>query len=462
MTSLNRRSLLAGSAAAGVVALAGPARAQETPGVTATELKIGCTTSLSGPVSALGTIARCSDAYFKMVNEQGGIAGRKINFIFYDDAFNPAKTVEQTRKLIESDNVAFLFSMLGTSPNSAVVKYINANKVPHLFLSVNGDKWGDYATYPWTMGFAPSSRTEAQIFAKYALSQKPDAKFALLYQNDDLGKDFVNGLKDVLGAQYEARVKAVSYEVTDPTVDSQIVTLRASGADVLISGVTARFAAQAIRKVFELDWKPMHFVTSGASSVSSTIMPVGPERALGLITSTYIKDPSDPGMGRRRRDEGLFRLHGEILWRRQSEGGAQRLWLHGHLGAEEIAGAVQRQFLARQHHGPGQQSEKPRGPDAAAGRSRQHQPDQPPPAAADAAAALGRQGLCPVRQHHRGGQSLISAAVGNTKISLRMAHRRSKVGLNQSKETPDDHALSLPRRALVPAGVDAGRDGAAL
>jgi branched-chain amino acid transport system substrate-binding protein len=294
MTSLNRRSLLAGSAAAGVVALAGPTRAEDTPGVTASELKIGCTTSLSGPVSALGTIARCSDAYFKMINEQGGIAGRKISFIFYDDAFNPAKTVEQTRKLIESDNVAFLFSMLGTSPNSAVVKYINAAKVPHLFLSVNGDKWGDYQTYPWTMGFAPSSRTEAQIFAKYALSQKPDAKFALLYQNDDLGKDFVNGLRDVLGPRYDAQVKAVSYEVTDPTIDSQIVTLRSSNADVLISGVTAKFAAQAIRKVFELDWKPMHFVTSGASSASSTIIPVGPERAQGLITSVYLKDPSDP------------------------------------------------------------------------------------------------------------------------------------------------------------------------
>jgi branched-chain amino acid transport system substrate-binding protein len=294
MTSFDRRSLLAGSAAAGFIALAGTSRADETPGVTATELKIGCTTSLSGPVSALGTIAKCSDAYFRMINGQGGIAGRKINFIYYDDAFNPAKTVEQTRKLIESDNVAFLFSMLGTAPNSAVVKYINSKKVPHLFLSVNGDKWGDYENYPWTMGFAPSSRTEAQIFAKYALGQKPDARFALLYQNDDLGKDFVNGLRDVLGARYESLVKAVSYEVTDPTIDSQIVTLRATNADVLISGVTARFAAQAIRKIYELDWKPVHFVTSGASSVSSTIMPVGPERALGLITSVYIKDPSDP------------------------------------------------------------------------------------------------------------------------------------------------------------------------
>ncbi|MEH2623917.1 branched-chain amino acid transport system substrate-binding protein [Bradyrhizobium sp. AZCC 1719] len=294
MTSLDRRTLLAGSAAAGVVALASPSRAEDTPGVTATEIKIGCTTSLSGPVSALGTIAKCSDAYFRMINDQGGIAGRKINFIYYDDAFNPAKTVEQTRKLIESDNVAFLFSMLGTAPNSAVVKYVNSKKVPHLFLSVNGDKWGDYQNYPWTMGFAPSSRTEAQIFAKYALSQKPDAKFALLYQNDDLGKDFVNGLRDVLGPRYDSMVKAVSYEVTDPTIDSQVVALRASNADVLISGVTAKFAAQSIRKVFELDWKPMHFVTSGAASVASTIMPVGPERAVGVITSVYIKDPSDP------------------------------------------------------------------------------------------------------------------------------------------------------------------------
>jgi branched-chain amino acid transport system substrate-binding protein len=296
MTSLDRRSLLAGSAAASVAALAGirGARADETPGVSATEIKIGCTTSLSGPVSALGTIAKGEDAFFRMINDQGGIAGRKITFIYYDDAFNPAKTVEQTRRLIEGDNVAFLFSMLGTAPNSAVVKYINANKVPHLFLSVNGDKWGDYQTYPWTMGFAPSSRTEAQIFAKHGLSQKPDAKIALLYQNDDLGKDFVAGLRDVLGARYDSTVLALSHEVTDPTIDSQIVSLRASNADILVSGTTAKFAAQSIRKVFDLGWKPLHFITSGAASISSTINPAGPERAEGVITTTYIKDPSDP------------------------------------------------------------------------------------------------------------------------------------------------------------------------
>lgn len=294
MTLLNRRSLLTGSASAALLGAARIARAEDIPGVTETEIKIGSTIALSGPVSALGTIARCQTAYFKMINEAGGIAGRKIDFIYYDDAFNPAKTAEMTRQLIEADNVAFLFSQLGTAPNSAIVKYVNAKKVPHLFLSVNGDKWGDYKTYPWTMGFAPSARTEAQIFAKHALGEKPDAKFALLYQNDDLGKDFVAGLRDVLQARYESLVQAVSYEVTDPTIDSQLITLRASNADVLISGVTAKFSAQAIRKIYDLGWKPTHYITSGAASVASSIIPAGPERAIGLISSTYIKDPSDP------------------------------------------------------------------------------------------------------------------------------------------------------------------------
>ena len=291
---LNRRSLLAGAAT--VAALSGlrASRAEDTPGVTETEIRIGSTTSLSGPVSALGVQARCQEAYFRMINEQGGIAGRQIKYIYYDDAFNPAKTVEQTRRLIESDNVAFLFNMLGTAPNSAVVKYINAQKVPHLFLSVNGDKWGDYQTYPWTMGFAPSARTEAQIFAKYALSQIPNAKFGVLYQNDDLGKDFVNGLRDVLGVKFEPAVVVVSHEVTDPTIDSQIVSLRSGNPDVLISGTTAKFAAQSMRKIYELGWKPMHFIPSGAASISATINPVGPEKAQGVITSVYLKDVADP------------------------------------------------------------------------------------------------------------------------------------------------------------------------
>jgi branched-chain amino acid transport system substrate-binding protein len=296
MASIDRRAWLSGTGALALGALAGisTSRAEDTPGVTATEIRIGSTTSLSGPVSALGVQARCQEAYFRMLNEQGGIAGRQIKYIYYDDAFNPAKTVEQVRRLIESDNVAFLFNMLGTAPNSAVVKYINTAKVPHLFLSVNGDKWGDYQTYPWTMGFAPSARIEAQVFAKYALSQNPNAKFAVLYQNDDLGKDFVSGLRDVLGPRFETSAVVVSHEVTDPTIDSQIVTLRNGNPDVLISGTTAKFAAQSIRRLHELGWKPMHFIASGAASIASTIAPVGIEKAQGVISSAYIKDVSDP------------------------------------------------------------------------------------------------------------------------------------------------------------------------
>jgi branched-chain amino acid transport system substrate-binding protein len=291
MTSRQRRLILAGSAAAALAPRA--VFAQATPGVSATELKIGTTTSLSGPVSALGTINKAQAAYFKMLNEQGGIGGRKINYIILDDGFNPAKTLEQTRRLIEEDEVAFLFSQLGTGPNSAIVKYVNDKGVPHLFLSVNGDKWGDYKTYPWTLPFAPSARTEAQVFIKYALQQNPKAKIGILYQNDDLGRDFVAGAKDVLGAQYDSVVKAVSYEVTDPTVDSQLIQLKDSGADVLISGVTGKFGAMSIRKVFDLGWKPLHFITSGVSSVSSTIKPAGEDRSMAVITSVYMKDVTD-------------------------------------------------------------------------------------------------------------------------------------------------------------------------
>lgn len=294
MSATDRRSFLgAATAAAASLALPGLARAQANPGVTATELKIGTTTSLSGPVSALGTINKSQAAYFKMLNEQGGIAGRKIDYIILDDGFNPAKTLEQTRRLLEQDEVAFLFSQLGTGPNSAIVKYVNDKGVPHLFLSVNGDKWGDYKTYPWTLPFAPSARTESQIFIKYALQQNPKAKIGILYQNDDLGRDFVAGAKDVLGAQVDTVVKAVSFEVTDATVDSQLIQLQSWGADVLISGVTGKFGAMSIRKVSELGWKPMHFITSGVSSVSSTIKPAGEERSMGVITSVYMKDVTD-------------------------------------------------------------------------------------------------------------------------------------------------------------------------
>jgi branched-chain amino acid transport system substrate-binding protein len=294
--TLRRRSLLAGSTAAATLALAAPrlARANETPGVSATEIRIGSTTSLSGPVSALGVQAKCQEAFFRRINEKGGISGRKINYIYYDDGFSPPKTVEQTRRLIEEDKVAFLFNMLGTAPNSAVVKYINQKKVPHLFLSVNGDKWGDYKTNPWTMGFAPSARIESQIYTKYALQQKTNARFAILFQNDDLGKDYVAGVRDVLKEGFDKQAAAVSYEVTDPTVDSQIINLRATNADVVVLGGTAKFVAQALRSIHDLGWKAQVFIASGATSVAGVIEPVGRDRAVGVMSSAYVKDPNDP------------------------------------------------------------------------------------------------------------------------------------------------------------------------
>jgi len=296
MASRNRRTFLTGAAAAAASSALAPlpALAQSTPGVTATELRIGSTTSFSGPVSALGTINKVQAAYFRMLNEQGGIAGRKINYIVYDDGFAPPKTLEMTRRLIEQDEVAFLFSQLGTGPNSAIVKYVNQIGVPHLFLSVNGDKWGDFKQYPWTMPYAPSSRIEVQVFIKHALQTNPNAKIAILYQNDDFGRDFVTGARQALGAKYDSSVKALSYEVTDPTINSQLIELKTWGADVLISGVTGKFGAMAIRSVSELGWKPQHFVPSGVASITATINPVGPERAVGVITSVYTKDPADP------------------------------------------------------------------------------------------------------------------------------------------------------------------------
>ncbi|WP_149536082.1 ABC transporter substrate-binding protein [Siccirubricoccus phaeus] len=287
-----RRTLLAATAAG----LAAPrlARAQEAPGVTATELRIGNTMPYSGPASAYGSIGRSHQAFFRMINDQGGIAGRKINFITYDDGYSPPKTVEQVRRLVEQDRVAFLFNTLGTAANSAIVRYANQRKVPHLFLSTGADKWGNYRETPWTIGWQPSYRTEAQIYAKHLLEQKPNGKLALLYQNDDFGKDYVAGVRDVLGARFDGMVRTVSHEATDPTVDSQIVTLAGSGADIMLTATTPKFAAQSIRKVFEVGWRPLHYLTNVSISVGTVMEPAGPERGIGIITSAYLKDPTDP------------------------------------------------------------------------------------------------------------------------------------------------------------------------
>ena len=265
----------------------------DSPGVTATELKIGNTMPYSGPVSSYSPIGKLETAYFKMINEQGGIAGHKIDFISLDDGYSPPKTVEQTRRLVEEDQVAFLFNTLGTPTNSAIVRYVNQKKVPHLFVATGAAKWGDEKLYPWTTGFQPDYRTEAEIYAKYILQQKPDAKVAVLYQNDDFGKDYLFGLHAVFGDRYAKMVTEATYEPTDPTIDSQITTLQGSGADVLVVAAAPKFAAQAIRKVHDLGWKPMFFMTNVSISVGSVITPAGPDNAIGLISTGYLKDPTD-------------------------------------------------------------------------------------------------------------------------------------------------------------------------
>ena len=264
------------------------------PGATDTEIKIGQTMPYSGPASAYGTIGRAEGAYFKMINEQGGINGRKINFISLDDGYSPPRTVEQVRKLVEEEQVLLLFQTLGTPPNSAIHKYVNTKKIPHLFVSTGATKWGDPEHFPWTMGWQPNYQNEAHIYAKYLLQNKPGAKIAVLYQNDDYGKDYLKGLHDGLEKQAEKMVvKEVSYEVTDPTVDSQIVTLQASGADTFFIFATPKFAAQAIRKAYDVDWKPMTFINNVSSSVATVLQPAGLEKSAGLITALYVKDPTD-------------------------------------------------------------------------------------------------------------------------------------------------------------------------
>ena len=264
-------------------------------GATDTEIKIGNIMPYSGPASAYGVIGKTEDAYFRKINAEGGINGRKITFISYDDAYTPPKTVEQARKLVESDEVLMIFNSLGTPPNSAIQKYMNQKKVPQLFVATGATKWNDPKEYPWTMGWQPNYQSESIIYAKYILKNKPDARIAVLYQNDDYGKDYLKGFKDGLGAKAASMIVAEdSYEVTEPTIDSHIVRLKASGADVFFNITTPKFAAQAIKKNAELDWHPLHFLNNVSSSIGSVIKPAGFEAAQGIVSSQYLKDPTDP------------------------------------------------------------------------------------------------------------------------------------------------------------------------
>jgi branched-chain amino acid transport system substrate-binding protein len=290
-----REFLKAGIAGAGLALTGTHSSAVETPGVTATEIKIGSTSALSGPASAFGLVSRTNEAYFRMVNDHGGIGGRKINFIYYDDGYSPPRTVQQTRKLVEQDEVALIFSSVGTATNLAVQQYLNQMGIPQLFLISGVDRWSDYQQFPWTMGFTPTYRAEGRVYAKYILQYDANAKIAILYQNDDLGKSFLAGVKDVLADRWDRQVvQMASYETTDPTIDSQTETLQASGANVLITAAIPKFAAQTIRKVAELDWKPLHILVNLSSSIEAVLKPAGLDKAVGIVTAANLKDSADP------------------------------------------------------------------------------------------------------------------------------------------------------------------------
>jgi branched-chain amino acid transport system substrate-binding protein len=263
-------------------------------GATDTEIKVGNIMPYSGPASAYGVIGKTEAAYFNKINAEGGINGRKINFISQDDGYSPPKTVEQARKLVESDEVLLIFNSLGTPPNSAIQKYMNTKKVPQLFVATGATKWNDPKDFPWTMGWQPNYQSESQIYAKYILKNKPDAKIAILYQNDDYGKDYVKGLKDGLGAKAASMIIAEEpYEVTQPTIESSIVKLKSLGADVFFNVTTPKFAAQAIKKMAEIEWKPMHFLNNVSVSIGAVMKPAGFENGQGIISSIYLKDPTD-------------------------------------------------------------------------------------------------------------------------------------------------------------------------
>ena len=264
-------------------------------GATDTEIKIGNIVPYSGPASAYGVIGSTEAAYFKKINAEGGINGRKINFISYDDGYSPPKTVEQARKLVESDEVLLIFNPLGTPPNSAIQKYMNAKKVPQLFVATGATKWNDPKEFPWTMGWQPNYQSESRIYAKYLLKEKPNAKIAVLYQNDDYGKDYLKGLKEGLGAKAGSMIIAEeSFETTEPTIDNHIVKLKSTGADVFFNVTTPKFAAQAIKKMSEIEWKPLHLLNNVSSSIGSVMKPAGFEASQNIISSSYLKDTSDP------------------------------------------------------------------------------------------------------------------------------------------------------------------------
>lgn len=294
---MNSKSLLAATCAVVSLAFAGPCWSEAKnygPGVTDTEVKIGQTMPYSGPASSFAAIGRATEAYFKKVNAGGGVNGRKINLISLDDAYSPPKAVEQTRKLVESEEVLAIMGTFGSPSNFAIQKYLNNKKVPSLFLNTGADRVSDPQNYPWSMGWQPNNHAKGVIYAKYLLKERPDSKVAILFQNDDFGRDYVKGFRDGLGAKASMIVKELSYEISEPTADSQIVILKASGADVFVNISTPKFAAQAIKKLAEIKWDVLHLLSDAAGSIASTLIPAGLENSKGVISVAFRKDPNDP------------------------------------------------------------------------------------------------------------------------------------------------------------------------
>ena len=294
MRSCRPRTAVLAAAALAFASHAAVAQKKYDTGANDTEIKIGNIMPYSGPASAYGVIGKTEEAYFNKINAEGGINGRKIKFISYDDAYAPPKAVEQARKLVESDEVLVIFNPLGTPSNTAIEKYLNTKRVPQLFVATGASRWNDPKNFPWTMGWQPSYQSEAHIYAKYLLKEKPDAKIGVLYQNDDFGKDYLKGLKDVLGAKSTMIVAEESYETSEPSIDNHIVKLKAAGVDVFISITTPKFAAQAIKKLAEIDWHPLHILSDVSASVGGVMKPAGFENSQGILSATYVKDGADP------------------------------------------------------------------------------------------------------------------------------------------------------------------------
>ena len=292
---MNRLSLVAASVAALLISPVALAQKKYDAGADDKEIKVGGISPYSGPASAYGAIGKAIGAYFDKVNAEGGINGRKLKWISLDDGYNPAKTVEQARKLVEEEEVLFVFNTLGTPPNSAIHKYMNGKKTPQLFVATGATKWGDPKNFPWTMGWQPNYQSESKVFAGHIMENNPKAKIAILYQNDDYGKDYLKGFEDALGDKAKTMiVSKISYEVTDPTIDSQMVSLKATGADTFFNITTPKFAAQAIKKAADIGWKPAHYLNSVSASVGSVMVPAGAENGVGIFTASYLKDPTDP------------------------------------------------------------------------------------------------------------------------------------------------------------------------